>query len=111
MPTPPDRSFIRLRGHTGRTMLLPVLVGVFIVLPLAELAIILLAGRELGVWPTIGLLVLSSVLGAWLARREGAHAWRRFRAALGQGRVPSTEIADGALVLLAGALLATPGFL
>ena len=51
-----------------------------------------------------------SLLGAWLLRREGARTWQAFRQALAGGRLPATEVADGALVLLGGALLLTPGF-
>jgi UPF0716 protein FxsA len=54
----------------------------FFVIPIVELAVILVVGREIGALPTIGLLVLSGVVGAWLAKREGAGAWRRFNKAL-----------------------------
>ena len=61
--------------------------------------------------PTIALLIVDSLLGAWLLRREGAKAWQAFRRALDERRVPAREVADGALVLFGGALLLTPGFL
>jgi UPF0716 protein FxsA len=83
----------------------------FFVIPIVELAVILFVGREIGALPTIGLLVLSGVVGAWLAKREGAGAWRRFNKALNEARIPTTEIADGAMVLFAGALMLAPGFL
>ena len=89
----------------------PVLALLFLVVPLAELAVIITVGQRLGVWPTIGLLLFFSLFGAWLAKREGVGAWRRFQLALAQGRVPTVEVADGAMILLAGALLLTPGFL
>jgi UPF0716 protein FxsA len=76
----------------------------FFVIPIVELAVILFVGREIGALPTIGLLVLSGVVGAWLA-------WRRFNRALNEARIPNTEIADGAMVLFAGALMLAPGFL
>jgi UPF0716 protein FxsA len=83
----------------------------FLVVPIAELAVILLIGQQIGPWWTIALLIADSIFGSWLARREGIGAWRRFRTALDGGRVPTREIADGALILLAAALMLTPGFL
>jgi UPF0716 family protein affecting phage T7 exclusion len=61
--------------------------------------------------PTLVLLLGISIAGAWLAKREGLAAWRRFQLAVAESRVPTVEVADGAMVLLAGALLLTPGFL
>ncbi len=78
--------------------------------PLIELYVLIQVGRVIGALPTIGLLVLVSVLGAALLRREGARTWRAFREATARGSVPAHEVADGALVLLAGVLLLTPGF-
>jgi UPF0716 protein FxsA len=89
----------------------PLLAILFLLVPIAELAVIITVGQQIGVAPTILLLLLVSVAGAWLSKREGVGAWRRFQAALAEGRVPTTEIADGAMILLAGALLLTPGFL
>ena len=89
---------------------MPILALAFILVPLAELAVIVAVGEQLGLLPTL-LLLGVSVAGAWLAKREGLAAWRRFQQALAQGRVPTAEVADGAMILLAGALLLTPGFL
>jgi UPF0716 protein FxsA len=91
--------------------MVPVLVIAFILVPLAELAVIIAVGDVLGLWPTLLLLLGVSVVGAWLAKREGLAAWQRFQLALSEGRVPTVEVADGAMILLAGALLLTPGFL
>lgn len=82
----------------------------FLAVPLLELWVIVQVGDVLGFWPTLVLLVVASVLGAVLVRREGGRAWRRFREALGEGRIPDDEIVQGALLLLGGALLLTPGF-
>ncbi len=87
------------------------LVLAFIVVPLLELAVILRVGDAIGVFPTIVILLGVSVGGAWLLKREGRGAWRRFRAALGSGRMPAAEVVDGALVLVGGTLLVTPGFI
>ena len=81
-----------------------------VVVPIVELYVIIQVGQQIGALPTVALLVVVSVLGAALLRREGSRAWRAFREATVAGRVPAREVADGALVLLAGSLLLTPGF-
>jgi UPF0716 protein FxsA len=83
---------------------------VFIVVPVIELAVILQVRDVIGLPATLVTLVLVSVLGSWLVRREGMRAWNAFRKALRLGRPPTTEVVDGALVLFGGALLLTPGF-
>ena len=90
--------------------MIPVLLLLFIVVPLLELYVILQVGDAIGVLPTIGLLVLDSVLGAMLMRSEGRRAWTRFNLAISEGRVPAREAIDGVLVVFGGALLLTPGF-
>jgi UPF0716 protein FxsA len=82
----------------------------FIVLPIVELAVIIQVGHVLGVLPTIALLLFVSMAGAWLVKREGIGVWRRFNRQVQDGRVPTRELADGVMILLAGALLLTPGF-
>lgn len=82
----------------------------FLLVPLVELYVIIQVGELVGVLPTIALLLAVSIAGAWLVKREGLRAWRRFRTALGEARLPATEVVDGALVLLGGALMLTPGF-
>ena len=91
--------------------MVPILVITFILVPLAELAVLIAVGDWIGLVPTLILLLVVSVAGAWLAKREGLAAWRRLQLALSQGRMPTVEVTDGALILLAGALLLTPGFL
>jgi UPF0716 protein FxsA len=86
------------------------LVLALVVVPIVEIYVLLQVGQLLGVLPTVVLLVVMSLLGAWLLRREGARTWRAFREALARGRLPAAEVADGALVILGGALLLTPGF-
>jgi UPF0716 protein FxsA len=90
--------------------MIPVLLLLFIVVPLLELYVILQVGDAIGVLPTIGLLVVDSVLGAMLMRSEGRRAWTRFNLAISEGRVPAREAIDGVLVVFGGALLLTPGF-
>src|SRR4051794_5590776 len=91
-------------------MLLP-LVLLFIAVPLAELAVIIQVGQAIGVWWTIGLLLVDSILGSALMRMQGRTAWQRFNEALQAGRAPAREVLDGALVIFGGALLLTPGFI
>src|SRR3954447_1824101 len=86
------------------------LVGLFIVVPLVELYVIIQVGQAIGVWWTLGLLVADSVLGSMLMRSQGRIAWRRFQAAVAEGRVPAREVLDGVLVIFGGAFLLTPGF-
>ena len=87
------------------------LVLIFIVVPIAELAILIQIGQAIGVWWTIALLLVDAVLGSLLARSQGRITWRRFNEALRAGRPPAREVMDGALILFGGALLLTPGFL
>ncbi|MEN3316286.1 MAG: protein FxsA [Acidimicrobiaceae bacterium] len=83
---------------------------VFLVVPVVELAVLIQVGHVIGTWNAIGLLLLVSFGGAWLVKREGLGVLRRFRQQMDAGRVPGRELADGVLILLAGALLLTPGF-
>src|SRR5919204_841702 len=87
------------------------LVLIFIVLPIAELYVIIQVGEAIGVWLTIAILIADSVLGSMLMRAQGRAAWRRFNEALAAGRPPAREVLDGALVIFGGAFLLTPGFL
>ena len=87
------------------------LVILFIVVPIAELAVLIQVGQLIGVWWTIALLIVDAVLGSWLLRSQGRLAWRRFVAAMNEGRVPHREAVDGVLVIFGGALLLCPGFI
>ena len=87
------------------------LIALFIIVPIAELAVIIQVGEAIGVWWTIALLVADSILGSMLMRAQGRAVWRRFNEALQSGRAPAREVADGVLVIFGGALLLTPGFI
>jgi UPF0716 protein FxsA len=87
------------------------LIVLFIVVPIAELAVLIQIGELIGVWWTIALLVVDAIVGSMLARSQGRAVWRRFNEALRDGRAPAREVMDGALVVFGGALLLTPGFL
>jgi UPF0716 protein FxsA len=91
--------------------MLGLLIFLFIVVPFIELFVIIEVGRAVGAPATIGLLIAISVVGGWLVKREGLGALRRAQARMRMGEVPGSELIDGLLILFAGALLLTPGFL
>jgi UPF0716 protein FxsA len=82
----------------------------FLVVPIVELYVILQVAHAIGVLNTIGVLILDSIVGAWLMKREGLGVLRRLQAKLEGGELPGTELVDGFLILFGGALMLTPGF-
>lgn len=82
----------------------------FVVIPIIEIYVVIQVGQVIGAWWTIALLLLDGLIGSWLVKREGGRAWAALRTALHQGRMPAREIADGSLILIAGTLMLTPGF-
>jgi UPF0716 protein FxsA len=90
---------------------MPLLAALFVVVQIVEIWLLIKVGQAIGGWQTLLLLVVDSLLGAWLLRREGRRTWRAFRLALEERRVPAREVADGVLVIVGGTLLLTPGFL
>jgi UPF0716 protein FxsA len=93
-----------------RAPLVWLLFALFIVVPLVEIYVIIQVGQAIGPWWTILLLVVDSILGSWLIKREGSRAFRALREALNSGRMPARELADGALILVGGTLMLAPGF-
>ena len=89
----------------GRLLLL------FLLTPAVELALLIQVNRIIGFWPTIGLIIVTGIVGSHLARREGLSTWRNLNSRLQAGDLPGTELADGVIILVAGALLITPGIL
>ena len=87
------------------------LVVIFILVPIAELYVIIKVGEAIGLVPTLVLLLADAILGSMLLRHQGRAAWIRFNRALAEGRLPHKEVYDGVLVIMGGALLITPGFL
>jgi UPF0716 protein FxsA len=87
------------------------LVVLFIVVPIAEIYVIVQVGELIGVWPTLALLLADALLGSFLLKHQGRSAWRRFNEALAQRRFPGKEVVDGALIIVGGTLLLAPGFL
>ncbi|MCK5482299.1 MAG: FxsA family protein [Gemmatimonadetes bacterium] len=87
------------------------LILLFTLLPLAELSLLLRIGGWLGTGPTVGLVIVTGIVGAWLARREGIRTWGRVQADLAAGRMPGEELLHALLVFIAGVVLVTPGVL
>lgn len=92
-------------------MLPLILFLVFVILPIAELYVIIQVGGAIGILPTLALLLADGFLGAYLTRTQGRTAWRRFNQAIAEGRVPAKETYDGAAIVFGGALLLSPGFI
>ncbi len=88
-----------------------IFIGLLIAVPLAELYVIFQVAHQLGVLETVVVLVLVSVMGGWLVRRVGMGILARSMGQLVEGRVPTDEMINGGIVLVAGALMLTPGFL
>ncbi len=82
------------------------LIGV----PVIEIAVFIEVGGRIGLWPTVGLIVLTALVGTALLRHQGLSTLARARASLDQGKLPMRELLDGVCLLIAGALLLTPGF-
>lgn len=82
----------------------------FVVMPIAEIFVLIQVGQVIGVWWTIALLIADSIFGSWLIKREGGRAWRALTTSLNTGRMPAKELADGALILVGGTLMLSPGF-
>lgn len=84
---------------------------IFIVLPIAEMILLIKVGSLIGVLPTVGLVLLTAMLGVWLMRVQGMATLTRVQAKLAQGEVPETELLEGIMLLIGGVLLLTPGFI
>lgn len=90
---------------------MPLLILLFIGLPLTEIYFLIQVGSEIGAFSTILLSILTAVIGVWLVRYQGFGVLRRVRDLLDRGEVPAIEVMDGALILVAGLCLILPGFL
>ncbi|WP_100373739.1 FxsA family protein [Bacillus sp. FJAT-45037] len=88
-----------------------ILLLLIIIVPALEIAVLILSGNTLGVWPTIGLIIFTGVLGAWLAKKEGLQAIRLAQLQTSQGQLPSSVMLDGVCILIGGVVLLTPGFI
>ena len=88
---------------------MPVFI-LFLVVPFVEIYLLVEIGARIGAPWTILLVVLTAIVGAWLVRVQGLATWRRFQASLARNELPATALAEGLCLLIAGALLLTPGF-
>lgn len=86
------------------------LLILFTIVPIVELYVLLQVGGQIGAGPTIALILLTGIAGAYLARTQGFDLLRRIQAQLAEGQIPTGELLDGAMVLVGGVLLLTPGF-
>ena len=87
------------------------LLWLFVALPIIEIALFIQVGGLIGVWATLGLVVLAFVLGVAVIRSQGSHAWAQAQRSLAELRDPSRPLAHGMMLILAGVLLMVPGFL
>lgn len=87
------------------------LLLLFVIVPAIELGLLIQIGRVVGTLPTLALIVFTGVLGAWLARRQGLGVVRQVQAEMADGQIPAGAVVDGVLILIAGAVLMTPGLL
>ena len=87
------------------------LLLLFTVVPLIELFLLVKLGTVIGIGPTVLIVICTGVLGAWLARWQGLGVLRRVSEDLAQGRLPADALIDGLLILIAGAVLLTPGLI
>ena len=87
------------------------LLILFITIPVLELCIFMMLGSKIGIPTTLAIIIITAILGAWLTKSQGLKALTKYQSALSQGRLPHEEVMDGLLILIAGAVLLTPGFL
>ena len=90
---------------------MPVFFFLFIVMPIAELAVLIQVGSVIGVLNTVGLVFLTAVIGAWLLRQQGLATLLRANERLNSGELPAKEVAEGLILAVGGAMLLTPGFI
>ena len=87
------------------------LLLLFIIVPAVELGLLIQVGNLLGVWPTLALIVFTGIVGAYLARLQGLSVLMRAQEQMNRGELPAGSLADGVMILVAAALLMTPGIL
>ncbi len=92
-------------------MIFTILLMIFILVPIVELALLIELGKHLGVFGTLGLIVLTGVVGATLAKMEGLKLVFDIQNEMRFGRIPAPKLVDGVIILIAGVMLITPGLL
>jgi UPF0716 protein FxsA len=81
-----------------------------IAMPAAEIAVLLLSGNTIGVWPTVLLIILTGIIGAYLAKQQGLETLRKAQEQMRYGQLPGDALLDGICILIGGTFLLTPGF-
>lgn len=97
--------------HSVPMKILARVLALFLIMPVVELALLVQVDKMIGFWPTIGIILFTGSLGAYLAKREGLSVWRKLNQRMGVGDLPGQELIEGVIILCAGALLITPGVL
>ena len=87
------------------------ILALFLILPAVELALLMYVSTIIGFWETVAIIVVTGIVGGLLAKREGVSAWNRLNRKMAGGGLPGDELVDGVIILIAGALLVTPGVL
>ncbi|MFK5690091.1 FxsA family protein [Ornithinimicrobium sp. LYQ92] len=103
--SPPGSPGRARRGGALRWVLL-----LLVLLPVVEIVVLVLVGRAIGLWWTLGLIVALAVAGSWLAKRESGRTYRALQKAVNSGRMPADEVTDAILLMVGGVLLLLPGF-
>lgn len=88
-----------------------ILFLVVLIIPFAEIYLLIQVGGVIGAFPTILLVVFTAAMGAWLLRQQGFATLQRFQESLARGEIPAYEMIEGPIILVGGALLLTPGFI
>ena len=89
----------------------PILFLIFIIMPLAEIAVLVKVGGLIGLWPTLAIVILTAMAGTWLLRLQGFQTYQRAQAALQRGEAPVAEVLDGVFLFAAALLMVTPGLI
>ncbi len=82
----------------------------FVTIPIVEIGLFIQVGGWIGLWPTLGIVILTAIIGTWMMRQQGLRALDDLRRSLNEVRDPTEPLAHGAMILFSGALLLTPGF-
>ena len=113
----PDRGIIEDDSRATNTItyaystMFPKLLFLFIVTPIVEMALLIELGKRIGTLQTIGIIVLTGIVGASLAKSQGLRIIRDIKQAVNDARIPHDQLIEGVLILIGGALLITPGIL
>ncbi|CAG9608877.1 FxsA family protein [Pseudoneobacillus rhizosphaerae] len=81
-----------------------------IIVPAAEIGFLLVSGQIIGVWPTVLIIILTGVIGSYLAKKQGLATYYQLQRQLQTGQLPGDALLDGICILVGGTLLLTPGF-